>query len=113
MVEKHTTGKLHDDVCWYFTCNQNGELKKPIRCLDSICKTWGSRFGMVHLVVNDRKNLPGFGDGQTSISVVIIPICLLHVYMLEIIQLMSLQENRKTTTSFMTYILVVEDNNDY
>ena len=43
---------------------------------------------MVHFVMDDRKNLQGPRDEQTSICVVIIKVCLLHVYMLEIVQLM-------------------------
>jgi hypothetical protein len=43
---------------------------------------------MVHCVMDDRKNLQGPRYGQSSICVVIITVCLLHVYMLEIVQLM-------------------------
>ena len=43
---------------------------------------------MVHFVMDDCKNLQRPGDGQSSICVVIIIVCLLHVYVLEIIQLM-------------------------
>jgi hypothetical protein len=41
------------------------QLKKTICGFDSICKTWGSNFGMVHFVVDDRKNLKGSGDEKT------------------------------------------------
>jgi hypothetical protein len=43
---------------------------------------------MVHFVMDDRKNLQWPRDGQSSICIVMITVCLLHVYMLEIVQLM-------------------------
>ena len=43
---------------------------------------------MVHFVMDDCKDLQRLGDGQSSICVVIITVCLLHVHMLEIVHLM-------------------------
>ena len=43
---------------------------------------------MVHFVMDDRKDLQGPRDAQSSICVVIITVRLLHVHMLEIVQLM-------------------------
>ncbi len=43
---------------------------------------------MIHFVVDDRKHLQGQGYGQGSICVVIVTVGLLHVHMLEVVQLM-------------------------
>ena len=43
---------------------------------------------MVHFVMDDRKDLQGPRDGQSPICVVIITVGLLHVDMLEIVELM-------------------------
>ena len=71
-----------------FTCNRYMLLKKSIYGFGSICKTWWRCFGMVHFIMDDHKDFQGPGDGQGCICVIIIMVHLLHVHMLEIVQLM-------------------------
>ena len=42
---------------------------------------------MVHFVMTDHEDLQWPSNGQCSICVIIIKMCLLHVHMLEIVQL--------------------------